>query len=477
MVGRKCRIGLLLLLVSMLSLTGCDVTVSDTTKQNDAKELYTIYRNGQDGWLEEGVVSDDGSLLLPMSSYARWILRDSFSQEPVYIQVSVPGNNDETTQEPTHYNIYDTQGNLLQENSEEHFSQVFGNYAVVQKGVSWAEETNSRVVNRQTGQLVYDGVSYVITSSEQALVLCLDAQEAILLAKDGAEVCRFHGITSAYFANTDKGAPICVQNTAGQWALYSTSGQEIQAYEDGYYSGVIGDYCIRENERDQVYCWRTGEILWECADDVVYYDGITGIIRQLNLEQTEDAPTTLEYLTNAQGEKVSDPYRYISYTSDGSGAASNYFIAYDAVNSDQAVVLNQQGQIIFQKEASNLWLDDLGGGRFAFSWVDGNQTFSALLDEKGNVLGEENKYQYISAAYSDKGRTEGYYLGVFQTPQNVELCDILDAEGQVVVDNLKQPVFCDGKYIVASRGFSYGLLDMTGQWVYEASQFDHWSNE
>ena len=156
MVGRKCRIGLLLLLVSMLSLTGCDVTVSDTTKQNDAKELYTIYRNGQDGWLEEGVVSDDGSLLLPMSSYARWILRDSFSQEPVYIQVSVPGNNDETTQEPTHYNIYDTQGNLLQENSEEHFSQVFGNYAVVQKGVSWAEETNSRVVNRQTGQLVYN---------------------------------------------------------------------------------------------------------------------------------------------------------------------------------------------------------------------------------------------------------------------------------------------------------------------------------
>lgn len=146
-------------------------------------------------------------------------------------------------------------------------------------------------------------------------------------------------------------------------------------------------------------------------------------------------------------------------------------------SADKAVVLNQQGQVIFQKEAPDLWLDDLGDGRFAFSWVDGNQTFSALLDEKGNVLGEENKYQYISAAYSDKGRTEGYYLGVFQTPQNVELCDILDAEGQVVVGNLKQPVFCDGKYIVASRGFSYGLLNMTGQWVYEASQFDHWSNE
>lgn len=138
-MGRKRKMGLLLLFVSILALAGCGTAISDTTKQSNAKELYTIYRNGQNGWLEEGVVSDDGSLLLPMSSYTPWILRDSFSQKPIYIQVSIPGENNETRQEPTHYHIYDAQGNLLRENSEEHYSQVFGDYAVVQKGVSWLE--------------------------------------------------------------------------------------------------------------------------------------------------------------------------------------------------------------------------------------------------------------------------------------------------------------------------------------------------
>lgn len=118
------------------------------------------------------------------------------------------------------------------------------------------------------------------------MVLCPDAQEAILLARDGREICRFHGITNAYFANEDATSPICVQNLAGQWALYSASGQEMQAYENVYYSSMIGDYCIREGELDQVYCWQTGEILWECADDIIYYDGTAGIIRQLNLEQS-----------------------------------------------------------------------------------------------------------------------------------------------------------------------------------------------
>lgn len=63
---------------------------------------------------------------------------------------------------------------------------------------------------------------------------------------------------------------------------------------------------------------------------------------------------------------MSGPYRYISYANDGSGKASNYFIAYDATSADKAVVLNQQGQVIFQKEAPDLWLDDLGDGSFCF---------------------------------------------------------------------------------------------------------------
>ena len=36
-------------------------------------------------------------------------------------------------------------------------------------------------------------------------------------------------------------------------AIYSASGKEMQAYENVYYRSMIGDYCIREGELDQVY--------------------------------------------------------------------------------------------------------------------------------------------------------------------------------------------------------------------------------
>ena len=77
---------------------------------------------------------------------------------------------------------------------------------------------------------------------------------------------------------------------------------------------------------------------------------------------------------------------------------------------------------------------------------------------------------YLEARYEDR-------QGNWRT-------DILDEKGNLLVENLQiytvndfESDYCDGYRILARRGFSQGMMDMEGNWIYKESIFGGLGND
>ena len=65
-----------------------------------------------------------------------------------------------------------------------------------------------------------------------------------------------------------------------------------------------------------------------------------------------------------------------------------------------------------------------------------------------------------------------YYCATYQVTPDKELCDILDSQGQVLLSGLRD-VNCVGPGLFfVEEGFSRGLMNDKGEWLYQESIFD-----
>ena len=55
---------------------------------------------------------------------------------------------------------------------------------------------------------------------------------------------------------------------------------------------------------------------------------------------------------------------------------------------------------------------------------------------------------------------------------NTYLTDILDQDGNVLLEGLKNAFTVEGGLIPCEKGFYRGLMDMEGNWLYKESIFD-----
>jgi len=79
---------------------------------------------------------------------------------------------------------------------------------------------------------------------------------------------------------------------------------------------------------------------------------------------------------------------------------------------------------------------------------------------------------YYNPLYSEHGAESGFFsrggsneLGWYRT-------DILDAEGNVVLEGLQDMLYRGDGIFQCSRGFTSGLLRLDGTWLYEESAFN-----
>ncbi len=98
-----------------------------------------------------------------------------------------------------------------------------------------------------------------------------------------------------------------------------------------------------------------------------------------------------------------------------------------------------------------------------------------VYDWQGQPLALVRDYEYIwrqSYWFSGDFFETKYYCATYQVTPDKELCDILDSQGQVLLSGLRD-VNCVGPGLFfVEEGFSRGLMNDKGEWLYQESIFD-----
>ncbi len=98
-----------------------------------------------------------------------------------------------------------------------------------------------------------------------------------------------------------------------------------------------------------------------------------------------------------------------------------------------------------------------------------------VYDWQGQPLALARDYEYIwrqSYWFSGDFFETKYYRANYQVTPDKELCDILDSQGQVLLSGLRD-VNCVGPGLFfVEEGFSRGLMNDKGEWLYQESIFD-----
>lgn len=95
-----------------------------------------------------------------------------------------------------------------------------------------------------------------------------------------------------------------------------------------------------------------------------------------------------------------------------------------------------------------------------------------FYDLNGQPLEMAQDYNYTYNMYDEyNGCVSGYYVASYVGPQGQDVYDVLNSNGQVVISGLTFVGNFSNGYLVVQQGFSRGLMDVQGNWVYQESQF------
>lgn len=95
-----------------------------------------------------------------------------------------------------------------------------------------------------------------------------------------------------------------------------------------------------------------------------------------------------------------------------------------------------------------------------------------FYDLNGQPLEMAQDYNYTYNMYDKyNGCVSGYYVASYVGPQGQDVYDVLNSNGQVVISGLTFVGNFSNGYLVVQQGFSRGLMDVQGNWVYQESQF------
>ncbi len=519
----KKKFGLaLLLLFCLCLLPACSSSDSKGTK-TAAKDVYVISEGNLDTFGDgQGTVSvgqnavyhyavdGEGKVILPATKDSIGILYDKQTEEPRYLTQYHIDASDQRDEYGFPENVtymaalYDLDGNLVRDYAECSYGQLIGDT------VAYYDGDTVSLLNIKTGETIYENLQSLDIMDSRIFATTAD-QQYILGDYAGNVIKRIESGQYNYALGYQDYVVVVQDDLHGIMdadgnmrveAKYS----DIQKLWDNY---VL---CINAESYD-VLDIDTGELVFQSPDQVNYYDGTTAIIRKTekgndDIGQDEKYQELLKedpaaakdyarryngkfgedklYLADAQGNIFSEAYEmlYACYNEDDN-SGQQYFQGRKQRQEkedaqDTISVLDSTGQVLFNFTGQSVSVDPAGNDRFIVSDFGGkmlddgtyvNQSKAMFVDKEGKPLIDNKKYQYINTLYNSRGEKEQYYTASYVSSQGLTLYDLLDSNGNVLVSQLKSCYQCDGRRIVGTKGFSSGLMDMKGNWIYETSVF------
>ncbi len=178
---------------------------------------------------------------------------------------------------------------------------------------------------------------------------------------------------------------------------------------------------------------------------------------------------------------LSSEYENVTAIYDSQEGKSPYFLLQ---GEGYLTKLGRDGKEIWRKEVPEDTMVGLEKGLIIltapYSTYENNSIVggSSVYDADLNPIIPEGKYETIYRAgnYSDYGEIEYYDYYIGYRPANYGkftsyLIDILDLEGNVLIGGLNAVNTENGDKICCVRGFSVGVMDLSGQWISRYSVF------
>lgn len=467
----------LCVLMTALALCSCGASDKTSTADYDVKDnIYVIARNNQ--W---GILDTQGKFVIEPQEYQLNILRDSITHEPKYIQASkiIPGKKDEEYDvywEDNEYlnALYDTKGNLIYDFAEGWFSDVYGDY------LSMYRDEKMQMVNMKTGESL-DVEDTNISVFKDYIVMSHYDEPGIKFYNANMELVKeLPEYNFNYTTRDNEKTYFIVQNEERQAGLFDENFNLVVPCEYRWINEVNGNFVRAEDQSqcDVVIDITTGETVMalDPAEDLYYYDG------NLALVATYDKYGNRTYdMIHLNEDNRIDTYPYLSIINNSAwGHGANGFLV---KNEDgTSTILDKEGNVFLELDGEcwascndKYFIIEYYGDKEENRPVELYKPDGTKLDLPKDYASLHPMYQYEALPYLEAG---------YRDNQDNWRIDILDEDGNLLIENLQiytfsdfESDYCDGYRILARRGFSQGMMDMQGNWLYKESIFGSLGND
>lgn len=466
---------ILLLLLLCLLCTGCSVKEQQEAAK-ERPEVYIVYdssRTTNDWDYLYGAIDEAGRMVLPLERRNVEVVYDREKGQQLWLQtITVTVDDPSLTAEELYeeenykhihyqYQLYDLDGTFLQDLGQRLVVAVYGDYVLYNDG---------RLESRKTGEVLLEDVGYMMQNGD--FYILYDYLDNSCRIADGTmrvlrkyENCRTLGNGWIVFRQDEKEG-VC-----------AADGTEVVpcSYDEILWCNAAGvDLCIaQKNGQFFVISLEDGAMWYVSAVqdgaqemEIVYADDDVMLMDFSKYQQGEWQQAMQMY--DYAGQPLSARYENI-YREYGDDTGC-YFMA--ATTLREPVLLNKEGQVVFEG-APDTWLQIAGNGRLIYSdWKDNK---AQLLDLEGNVYGSHD-YESINSpyVYNDSLGTEDeppLVIGHYRYGGS-ELCDLLDLNGGILIEKAKNITVLSEEHFWVEKGFSQGLMDTQGNWLFQQSLFD-----
>ncbi|MBQ3205882.1 MAG: DUF5046 domain-containing protein, partial [Peptococcaceae bacterium] len=133
------------------------------------------------------------------------------------------------------------------------------------------------------------------------------------------------------------------------------------------------------------------------------------------------------------------------------------------------LIINADEEVLFTLEDG--WMTLLSEDRMIIHDNNGNGAY--LCDMAGNQINEK-AYEYMNMMYMESA--DGIYgqsrlINASYTLAGKNLCDLVDMDGNILIERAKNIQALSPDRFWVEKGFSQGLMDAKGNWIYEESVF------